>query len=119
MSNEFTLELNEPFFTCMKLGLTNILGGVSTNGFHDLLEGHVVTCANNELGFERAFNIVITHVRMYDTLQLMIMSEGVDKCLPGVDTVHDANQYYQSIYTQEQIRKYFGKAIEFVLVKEK
>lgn len=117
MTYEFTLQLNEPFFTCMKLGLTNILAGVSTAGFHDLLEGDVVTCRNDELGCERTFTIKITHVRMYDTLQFMIMSEGVDKCLPGGDTIDQAIQYYQSIYTQDQIANYFGKAIEFVLVK--
>jgi ASC-1-like (ASCH) protein len=101
----------------MKLGLTNILGGVSTAGFHDLLEGDVVTCTNDELGCERTFTIQITHIRMYDTIQLMVMSEGVEKCLPSVDTIDQAIQYYQSIYTQDQIANYFGKAIEFVLVK--
>lgn len=103
----------------MKLGLTNILGVVSTAGFHDLLEGDVVACTNSELGSERRYTIEITHVRMYETLQCMLESEGVNKCLPGIKnvTVNDAIQYYHTMYTPDQITNYFGKAIEFVLVK--
>uniref|UniRef100_A0A6C0E2X5 ASCH domain-containing protein n=1 Tax=viral metagenome TaxID=1070528 RepID=A0A6C0E2X5_9ZZZZ len=118
MTNELTLHLSEPFFTCMKLGFTNILAGVSTAGFHNLLGGDVVTCTNDELGCERTFTIKITHVRMYDTIQSMILSEGVSNCLPGIDTIEQAIHYYHTIYTKTQIANFYAKAIEFIIVEE-
>ena len=106
----------DPLFTCVKLGITNIFAGVSTMGFHDILEGDTVTFINHHLGFKRMYTVEVTHVRMYDNFSQLLENETVEKCLPGVDSINDAMKYYHQLYSEEDLTKYLSKVVEFVPV---
>lgn len=116
MTNEYNLEIDEPFFTFIKMGMTNVFVGGAIEGFGDLLPGDILQFTNVQYGFLRTCAVCILQHHYYDTISELLLSEKFDKCVPGVNTIEEAIQYYHTKYTEELLLKHFAKIIVFELI---
>jgi ASC-1-like (ASCH) protein len=118
MSQEFNLEIDEPFFTCIKLGITNVFVGAGIEGFGNLLPGDILQFVNNQYGFLRVCNGRIIQHRCYNTTRELLENEPFEKCVPGVNSIEEAVEYYNTKYTEELLLKDFAKMIVFELIND-
>ena len=117
MSNTLNKNISEPWFSLIKLGLKTVEGRLNKGDFISLIKGDILTITNNELGFERKYEIKITSVHKYKTFSEYLDKEKLEKCLPGIDTIEDGVKVYYKYYSKIDEDKYNIIAIRFKLVK--
>ena len=82
-----------------------------------LNKGDILNITNNELGFERKYEIKITSIHKYNTFSEYLEKEKVENCLPGIDTIEEGVKVYYKYYSKIDEEKYKIVAIRFRLVK--
>jgi ASC-1-like (ASCH) protein len=116
MEHKFELNINEPIFTCIKLKITDILALSTTMGIGGLYEGDIIRFVNRQNCFIRTYKIIIKKLVRYRSIENLLLSEGIEKCLPGF-TVEEALQYYYKLYTKEQLQNYDSVAIKIEIIE--
>ena len=116
-SNIPSVNVSEPWFTLIKLGIKHVEGRLLRGDFTQLKIGDFLTFENSELPFYRQFNVEIVDVNIYDSFKLYLQSESLDRCLPGVDNVEDGISVYYKYYTKEDEEIYRVVAITVEVVK--
>ena len=109
--------ISEPWFSLIKVGLKTVEGRLNKGDFMSLTKGDIINITNNELGFERKYEIKITSVHRYKTFREYLERESLDKCLPGIDIIEDGVKVYYKYYSKIDEEKYKIIAIRFRLVK--
>ena len=102
--NVFTKNVSEPWFSLIKCQLKKVEGRLLKGDFFKMKKGDYVTWTNNDLGFSRSCKTMITSIHLYNNFQDYLTTEGMDKCLPGVDTLEEGLSVYYRYFskTQEQ-----------------
>ena len=109
--------ISEPWFSLIKVGLKKVEGRLNKGDFISLVKGDILHITNNELGFLREYKIMITSSHKYKSFYEYLEKEGLDKCLPGIDTIEDGVKVYYKYYSKEDETKYNIIAIRFKIVK--
>ena len=112
-----TKNISEPWFSLIKVGLKTVEGRLNKGDFMSLNKGDILSITNNELGFERKYEIQITSIHKYKTFSDYLKKEKIEKCLPGIDTIEDGVKVYYKYYSKHDEEKYNIIAIRFRLVK--
>ncbi|XP_076910774.1 uncharacterized protein LOC143568509 isoform X2 [Bidens hawaiensis] len=91
---DFELHVQEPFFSQIKDG-------------HKTIEGRCAGGANRfEAGslilFNKCLLLQVEDVHRYASFSDMLAAEGLDKVLPGVETIKEGVQIYRKFYTEER-----------------
>lgn len=118
MSESFHLEIEEPFFTCIKLGKTNVFASGLISGIGHLLPGDTLQFVNYQSGVLQTCNVQILHNRHYNTTRELLEAESFEKCVPDADSIEEAIQYYHTKYTEKLLLKHFARIIEFELIDD-
>jgi ASC-1-like (ASCH) protein len=101
------INISEPWFSYILNGQKTIEGRLRKGKFAELKPGDKITI-NNQL------SKTVKKITRYDSFLNMILLEGIDKVLPGIDTVDEGVQVYRQIYTKEMEETYSVIAIEII-----
>ena len=117
MSKTITKNISEPWFSLIKVGLKSVEGRLNKGDFMSLNRGDILTITNNELGFNRTYQIKITSIHKYKTFSEYLEKEKLEKCLPGIDTIEEGIKVYYKYYSKHDEEKYTIIAIRFRIIK--
>ena len=73
--------------------------------------GDIIEWKNSDFG-ERSFLTKIIGKSVYNTFEEYLETEGLDKCLPGIDTMEEGLNVYFKYFTKEDEEQYGVVAIQ-------
>lgn len=114
-SSNYNIHVSEPWFSLIKLGLKSIEGRKNKGKFKEMKVDDVVEWNNNDFG-ERSFKSKILRKQEYKTFQEYLETEGLDKCLPGIDTLEEGVNVYYNYFTKEDEQNFGVIAIELEIL---
>ena len=109
----YTKTISEPWFSLIKLGIKNVEGRLDKNDFVKIKKGDIIKLTNNIFGFNREFNITVQSVKKYTNFEEYLNEEGLDSCLPGIDSIEEGLYIYYTYYTKTDEEIFGVKAIRF------
>lgn len=107
------MPISEPYFSLILRGVKTVEGKKGTEKWKYLKVGDIITFTNND----RKFNAEVTNINRYYgryALENYLMTETLEKTLPGIKTIEQARTVYLShpiSWTQEEIEEYGIMAI--------
>jgi ASC-1-like (ASCH) protein len=99
---EFIKNVSEPWFSLIKCQLKRVEGRLLKGDFVKMNKGDYVTWTNHDLGFHRSCKTIITSIHHYNNFQDYLNSEGLNKCLPGVDDLKQGLSIYYTYFSKQQ-----------------
>ena len=105
---DYNISVSEPWFGYIKSGEKTIEGRKNKGDFKEMKPGNIVKWISKN-------DHVLTKIvgkRAYSTFKEYLETEGLDKCLPGIETIEDGVGVYYKYYTPEDEAKYGVLAIE-------
>ena len=94
-------DLQEPWFSLVKLGIKTIDGRLNRKDFANMKVYDIIYFTNNVFGFERICKVIIEKITSYKTFYDYLTCETLDKCLPGIDNIEDGKQVYYHYFNKE------------------
>ncbi len=91
----FTLNLQPTYFDLIKSGQKTVEGRIATEKFHHIQIGDSLVFINNQT--EEQLTCQITGFSHYRTFQEMLVSEGLSNCLPGITSLQQGIEIYESL----------------------
>ena len=98
----YTKKVSEPWFSLMKLGIKKCEGRLNKGDFSRMKKGDTITFLNEK----RSFDCVITSIKEYKTFENYLQKEGLEKCLPSIDTIEEGVEVYHKYYSKEYEKKF-------------
>ena len=115
MSKKYVENVSEPWFTLISLGLKTIEGRKNKGRFEEMEVGDIIDWNNKDFN-PRNVLTKITKKTVYNTFQEYLEKEGLQKCLPGINTIEDGLSVYFKYFTEEDEKKYGVVAIGLELI---
>ena len=116
ISNKKTsINVSEPWFTLIKLGLKTIEGRKNKGIFKDMKIGEIIEWTNNEFTTRCVLTKIIKKTK-YNTFKEYLETEGLDKCLPGIDNIKDGLSIYFKYFTEKDEKEFGVLALELELI---
>ena len=112
---QYNENLSEPWFSLISLGLKTVEGRKNKGKFKDMKVGEIITWENNDF-LPRKIKTRIIGKTEYNTFEEYLSSEGLNKCLPGINDMDTGLSVYYKYYTKEDEQKYGVIAIKLELV---
>jgi ASC-1-like (ASCH) protein len=112
---DYVEHLSEPWFTLISLGLKTVEGRKNSGKFRDMDIGEVIEWVNSDFK-PRRVRTKIVEKNVYKTFEEYLLTEGLDKCLPGMKDVEHGLSVYFKYYTKEQEAEFGVVAIKLELV---
>jgi ASC-1-like (ASCH) protein len=112
---DYLEHLSEPWFTLISLGLKTVEGRKNSGKFKDMEIGEIIEWVNFDFK-PRKVRTKIVGKNVYKTFEEYLLTEGVDKCLPGMKDVKHGLAVYFKYYTKEQESEFGVVAIKLELV---
>lgn len=92
-------ELSEPWFSLIKLGLKKCEGRLNKGDFKNIQVGDTINFYNDDFGIIRNIYVKITYKNYYNTFHDMLISEGLQECLPGIESCNQGMIVYRKYYS--------------------
>jgi ASC-1-like (ASCH) protein len=108
--------VSEPWFTLISLGLKTVEGRKNKGRFKEMKVNDIVRWVNNDFG-ERSVLTRISSKAEYSTFEEYLLTEGLDKTLPGVKTLDFGLGIYFKYFTKEDEQTYGVVAIKLELIE--
>lgn len=115
--NEYEYNVSEPWFTLILLGLKTVEGRKNKGRFKEMKIGDTIKWTNNDFK-PRSVVTKITKKTYYSTFKEYLISEGLDKCLPGIPDMDTGLSVYFKYFTKEDEREFGVIAIGLELIKK-
>jgi ASC-1-like (ASCH) protein len=112
---DYSEHVSDPWFSLIKLGLKSVEGRKNKGRFKDMKVGDIVEWKNADFG-NRSVLTKIIEKNVYDTFEKYLLSEGLEKCLPGIDTLEQGLNVYYAFYTKEDEQQYGVAAIVLEII---
>ncbi len=112
----YEVSVSEPWFSLISLGLKSVEGRKNTSRFAEMQVGDIVIWTNNNFG-PRSVRTRITGKNVYTTFKKYLETEGLDKCLPGINTIDQGVAVYYEYYTPKDEKDFGVVAIKIEIVK--
>jgi ASC-1-like (ASCH) protein len=108
--------VQEPWFSHIKEGRKTVEGRLNKGRFSNLRAGDIVTWINNDNNTRRMFKTRIVYIKKYNTFSRMIEVEGLEKVLPGIETIDKGvKDIYRKFYSEKKEDTYGVLAIKVEL----
>ena len=114
---EYSKHLSEPWFSLIKLGKKTCEGRLKKGDFAEMKKGDIIKFENNDYGFVRSFRVKITSIHNYNSFREYLVSEKMEKCLPGISTLEQGITIYYQYYKKEEEDKYKIVALRVKVTK--
>ena len=115
-SKTYTKSVGEPWFSLIKLGLKSVEGRLNKGEFSKFKKNDIVVWTNNDFGNLRSVKTKIKSIRKYKTFNDYLSKEGLEKCLPGIDTIKDGENVYYKYYSKENEEEFGILAIRLQII---
>lgn len=89
-----TLSLHKTYFDAIKIGLKTVEGRLNTPKFKNLEPNMQIIFKSTESNEDLICNIEA--IILYPDFNIMLEKEGLEKMLPGVKTIEEGNNIYES-----------------------
>jgi len=106
----YTENLSEPWFSLISLGLKTVEGRRNKGRFNEMQIGETILWTNDYFN-PRSVLTEIIGKHEYRTFEEYLLSERLDRCLPGIKNIEDGVAVYYKYYTKEDEQKYGVVAI--------
>lgn len=108
--------LSEPWFSLIKLGIKKVEGRLNKGDFANMKKGDIIQFVNNDNHY-REFKIKITSIHHYNNFESYLLSESLELCLPGIDTIDEGVSIYHKYYPIDEVEKFGIIAVRFKRIK--
>ena len=103
------MEVEERWFRPLVSGKKPIEGRKKTPTWEKITVGQEIDLTCKETVEIRPF--VVTHINEYENLEEYLQKEGLQRCLPGVNSFEEGIEIYQAWSSPEELIKYKFLAI--------
>ncbi len=100
-----TKNVSEPWFSLIKCQLKKVEGRLLKGDFLNINKGDHIVWTNHDLGFPRSCTTKISSIHHYNSFKDYLKSEGLNKCLPGIDNLEEGLAIYYKYFTTNQEKK--------------
>lgn len=107
--------VSEPWFTLISMGLKSVEGRKNKGRFKEMKIGDIVLWSNNDFA-PREVLTKITGKAEYNNFKEYLETEGLDKCLPGIEDIDIGLSVYYKYFTKEDEKEFGVVAIRLELV---
>ena len=107
--------LSEPWFSLIKLGHKTIEGRLNKGDFLQMNVGDVIEFENNDFGLNRLCKTIIIRKTQYSSFKEFLEKEGLQKCLPSIDSIQDGVKIYYNYFSKQDEELYGIISIEINL----
>jgi ASC-1-like (ASCH) protein len=113
----YTENVSEPWFSLILLGLKTVEGRKNKGRFKEMKVGDIVEWTNDNF-MQRSILTRITGKAEYPTFREYLETEGLDKCLPGIEKfgIEHGLSIYFKYYTKEDEKEFGVVAIRMTLI---
>lgn len=112
---DYSEYLSEPWFSLISLGLKTVEGRKNSGKFKDMTVGQIIEWVNVDFK-HRSVKTKIVSKQTYKTFEEYLLTEGLEKCLPGMKTIEHGLSVYFKYFTKEQEAEFGVVAIRLELV---
>jgi len=112
---DYVETLSEPWFTLISMGLKTVEGRKNKGRFKEMKPGDIVEWTNDDF-MPRSVKTRIVGKAKYNTFEEYLVSEGLDKCLPGMPDLEHGLSVYFKYFTKEDEKEFGVIAIRLELV---
>lgn len=107
------IEVNEPWFTAIKKGQKTVEGRKGTEKWLSIRAGDVIkfVCTDKQSFFKIVKSVKHYGTDEYDPLTNYLIHEGIQNCLPGINSLIVAKEVYLHFYNKDDINRYGMVAI--------
>ncbi len=98
MTRHLNVNVQEPWFTLIALGLKKVEGRLNKGKFAQMEIGDEIEFVSGD----RSVIATITDIVEYPSFYRYLKSEGLKVCLPSVKTLRDGVNVYYKYFTKEQ-----------------
>ncbi|CAI0401149.1 unnamed protein product [Linum tenue] len=96
-SIEYDLHVQEPFFTQLRDGLKTVEGRCARGFYNQIQPGALIL-------FNKCLVVRVQGVQRYTSFSEMLEAEGLDKVLPGLESIDEGAKVYRRFYTEDEER---------------
>jgi len=97
---------SDPWFSIIQLGLKDREGRFNVGDFAKMQKGDTILFTNDMFGFRREFAVEVTSTKTYPSFDAYLRGEGLEKCLPSIDTIEHGIAVYRKYFDEESERKF-------------
>jgi ASC-1-like (ASCH) protein len=112
---KYTIEVSEPWFTLISLGLKKVEGRKNKGVFKEVKIGDTIKWTNYDFK-PRSCKTKVIGKNNYNTFEEYLRKEGLQKCLPGIPSMEHGLSVYFKYYSREDEEKYGVTSILLELV---
>jgi len=114
---DYTMNLSEPWFTLITLGLKTTEGRLNKGRFNEMKVNDILEWKNEDFK-PRTILTRLTSKKEYASFEDYLKGEGLDKCLPGMPTIEHGLSVYYKYYKKEDEEKFGVVAIRLELLND-
>jgi ASC-1-like (ASCH) protein len=111
MEKSNTINISEPWFSLILLGIKTVEGRLNRNRFKEMKEGDIVEWSNNDFGPRKVVSKIVKKT-FYKTFNDYLNKEGIENCLPGINNIKDGLDVYYKYYKKEDESEFGVTAIK-------
>lgn len=109
VSQEGPMEVEGRWFDVLVSGEKPVEGRKKSPKWERILVGEEMDLKKKETGEVRRFRV--THINEYENLREYLEKEGIDRCLPGIDSIEEGVEIYRGWSTEAELAMYKFLAI--------
>jgi ASC-1-like (ASCH) protein len=102
MTRHLNVNVQEPWFTLISLGLKKVEGRLNKGKFAQMEKGDEIEFVNGD----RSVIATITSIVEYPSFYRYLRTERLSRCLPGVKTLREGVDVYYKYFTKEQEKEH-------------
>jgi ASC-1-like (ASCH) protein len=114
---DYTMNLSEPWFTLITLGLKTVEGRLNKGRFKEMKVNDILEWQNEDFK-PRKILTRLTSKKEYSLFEEYLKGEGLDKCLPGMPTIDHGLSVYYKYYKKEDEKEFGVVAIRLELLND-
>lgn len=115
-NKKYSVSVSEPWFSLILLGLKTVEGRKNRGLFAQMKVGDIVEWTNDSI-IPRSVQTRIIGKAVYPTFREYLETEGLDKCLPGINDMNNGLSIYYKYFTKEEEKEFGVVAIHLELVE--
>lgn len=112
----YTENLSEPWFTLISLGLKTVEGRKNKGRFREMKQGDIIQWVNQDFA-PRSVLTEVTGKAEYSTFEEYLETEGLEKCLPGINNLETGLSVYYKYFSKEEEIEFGVVAIRLKLIE--
>ncbi len=114
--NEIDMWVDQPWFDYLVSGKKPVEGRKASPTWAEVKKGDVLKMQIEEDGKIKCAKLKVDAVHEYLSLEDYLLGEGIEKCLPGIETLEEAVEIYKQWSTDDELKKYkfLGICVEHI-----